>query len=355
MKMIKVLAIASILAGVLAAGDVFAAATEIQFYGYAWNRLTSKVAQYSDTHDDTTKASIERLYLRWKLKYEQNLEGNVTLDLPMKSGNTSNSDWTSLVKYAYFDVKEVLPWDTFVRVGVQPVYFAMLDKWEYPLIYKPLEDQLGLLSSADLGVSMQGFLPGGWGDYQLAMFGGNGYSKPTETDNNAATDISVSLIPLPGLSIRASAYNSMVSSGDAYAKEGVETVKWFNGLAANYYLGPLWFMWEGVEGKSPNSLKSDSYKVSGNSKMVMWTIDESWELGVREDVYNPDVDNELNTDDKRDSAQDRMIYGVNYKLTEDVLLQLNHSVLMYDGGNQDKSSNARLTEYETILQAKWSF
>lgn len=333
----------------------YAAATDIQFYGYTWFRETGTIAQYSDTRNDTSKASIERLYLRWKLKYEDNVEGNLTLDVPMKNGNTTNSDWTTLVKYAYVDVKNLFPEKGFMRIGVQPIYFAMIDKWEYPLVYKPLEDQLGLLSSADLGLSLQGLLPGGWADYQIAAFGGNGYAKPTETDNNTATDLSMTVYPVSGLSIRGSLYNSTVSSGDVYAKEGIQAGKWFNGLAVNYNIGPVLLMWEGIEGMNPNSSKSDSYKVSGNSKMVLWNINELWAVAVREDIYNPDVNNEIHSNNASDSSQDRMIYGVNYKWMKDLLLQLNYSVLKFDGGNQDLANNARYTEYQTIMQLKWSF
>jgi len=333
----------------------FASATDIQFYGYTWFREIGTVAQYSDTRNDTSKPSIERAYLRWKLKYEENIEGNLTLDIPMKSGNTVNSDWTTVVKYAYVDIKDLFPEKGLLRVGVQPVYFAMIDKWEYPLVYKALEDQLGLLSSADLGVSLQGSLLGGWADYQIAAFGGNGYAKPTETDNNTATDLSVTLYPMSGLSIRGSLYNSTVSSGDAYAKDGTSAGKWYNGVAVNYYLGPIWFMWEGVEGMKPNSSLSDSNKVSGNSKMVLWNINDLWAVAVREDIYDPDVNNEIHANNASDSSQDRMIYGVNYKWMKDLLLQLNYSVLKYDGGNQDLANNARYTEYQTIMQLKWSF
>ena len=333
----------------------FAAATDIQFSGYTWFRETGTTAQYSDARNDTSKASIERAYLRWKLKYQDNMEGNITLDIPMKSGNTANSDWTTIVKFAYVDIKDLLPEKGYLRIGVQPVYFAMIDKWEYPFIFKCLEDQAGLLTSADLGISLQGTFLKGLADYQLAAFGGNGFAKPTETDNNAATDISVGLYPISGLSIRGSLYNSVVSSGDAYAKEGIQAGKWFNGIAVNYYLGPVWLMWEGVEGMNPNSLKSDSYKISGNSKLLMWTIDDKWALGIREDIFNPDVNNDIKSDDIKDSSQDRMIYAVNYKWLKDLLLQLNYSVLRYDGGNQDHSATARYTEYQTLLQLKWSY
>lgn len=354
MKKLIILSLAALML-IISASNVFAAATDIQFYGYTWFRETGTQTSYDDTMNNTSKASVERTYLRWKLKYEDNLEGNLTLDIPMKAGNTTNSDWTTLVKYAYVDVKNVLPEEGFLRIGVQPVYFAMLDKWEYPMAYKPFEDQLGLLSSADLGVSLQGFLPGGYGDYQIAALGGNGYSKPTEIDNNTATDISLNLTPVSGLSIRGSLYNSVVSTSDVMAKQGIQASKWFNGIAVNYTLGSLWFMWEGIEGMNPDTAKDNSFKVSGNSKMVMWTIDEKWALGVREDIYNPDVNNEILSNDIKDSAQDRMIYGVNYKWFKDLLVQVNYSKLSFDGGNQPISANARYTEYQTVAQLKWSF
>jgi hypothetical protein len=223
------------------------------------------------------------------------------------------------------------------------------------MIFKPLEDQLGLISSADLGVSLHGFLPNGWADYQVAVYGGNGYAKPTETDSNTATDLSLTVNPLPGFSVRGSLYTSTVSTTDACAKEGISASKSYDGVAINYSWGPLWFMWEGVEGMKPNTLATDSNKVSGSSKMLLWTINEQWQVAVREDLYDPDANNKLNTDDVTDSVQDRMIYGVNCQWFKDLLLQLNYSVLKYDGGSQNYANNARYTESQTIMQLKWSF
>ena len=354
-KAIMVLVLVSALC--MLGSSCWGAAASTTFYGYTWFRETGTSDHFNDTDNNTSKASIERTYLRWKLSYEDNIEGNITLDIPMKAGNTANSDWTTLVKNAYVDVKNQLPLDTSIRIGQQPVYFAMIDKWEYPIIYKNLEDNLGLLSSADLGIGLLGVIPGGWGDFQLATYGGNGYAKPTDTDNNAATCASVNLIPIPGLSVRGSIYNSEVASGDSYAKNGVVTGKWYNGLAVNYYVGPLWFMWEGVEGMKPKSDFSDSLKVSGNSKMVGWNINEQWQVLVREDIYDPDVDNKLRgTDNKTNSKTDQMMYGINYQWFADLKLQLDYSNLKYEGGIQDSTvSNARYEESQTVMQAVFSF
>ncbi len=349
---------------------VFAAASDIQFSGYTWFRDTGNNQIYSDEQTNTSKMSIERAYMTWKMSYEDNLAGNLTLDIPMKSGNTTNDDWTAFVKSAYVDILNLLPEGGFARFGQQPVYFAMIDKWQYPMIYKNLEDNLGLISSADLGMSLQGYFPGGWADYQVAAYGGNGYAKPTETDNNTATDISLGLYPLPGLSIRGSLYNSLVGSSDATTYQNTVTGKWYNGLAVNYYAGPLWFMWEGVDGMKPNAADTQSYHVQGNSKLVMWTINDKWDIGVREDVYNPDVDNQLYSDlaltgngDIRTNSQDLMIYAVNYHWTTDLLFQLNSSKLTYACGNQlgggatpyNASTNAAYTQYQTVFQVKWSY
>jgi hypothetical protein len=364
MKKILITSLALMMILTIFAPSVFAAATDIQFYGYTWLRETGNNKVFGDNYTNTSKPSIERTYLRWKLKYEDNLEGNLTLDIPMKSGNTTNSDWTTLVKYAYVDMKNTLPEDGYVRLGVQPVYFAMLDRWEYPMAYKPLEDNLGLLSSADLGVSFNGTYLGGFGDYQIAAFGGNGYSKPTETDNNTATDISTTIYPFAGLSIRGSLYNSQVSSADTYAREGTQAGKIYNGVAVNYVAGPLWFMWEGIDGYKPNSLMFDNYKVAANSKMVMWTINDKWDAGLREDTYNPDVDNDIaGTATTANTTQHLLIYGLNYHWAEDLLIQMNYSRLTFDSEPSDlgaanpyTGAGTKLyTQYESIVQVKWSF
>jgi hypothetical protein len=350
--------------------SVFAEAASFSFSGYTWLRETGVSDTYKDTSLNSSKMSVERTYLTVNMNYEDNIAGRLTLDMPMKAGtNAKNNDWTTFVKYAYVDVKNQLPLDTTIRLGQQPVYFAMIDKWDYSIIYKNLEDNLGLLSSADLGVGLLGYLPGGWGDFQVAAYNGNGYAMPTETDNNAATDVSLNVIPLPGLSIRGSIYNSVVSTIDASkASDGAQTGKWYNGVAVNYNWGPMWLMWEGVEGMKPNTLDTDSSKVSGNSKMVLWNLNEQWQVAVREDVYDPDVNNDYNSvygraanvQDALNSKQDKMMYGINYQWFKDLKVQLDWSTLKYDIGNQALTPTATVktpgyTDTQTVMQLVWSF
>jgi Phosphate-selective porin O and P len=112
-----------------------------------------------------------------------------------------------------------------------------------------------------------------------------------------------------------------------------------------------------VEGMKPNSTMSDSDKVSGNSKMVLWNVVDKWQVAVREDIYDPDVNNDLRgTDNLTNSKQDKMMYGVNYQWFADLKLQLDYSNLKYDGGVQASTvKNARYEESQTVLQAVWSF
>jgi hypothetical protein len=288
------------------------------------------------------------------MKYDDNIEGRVTLDLPMKSGNTANSDWNTVVKFAYLDLKQLMPNDSFIRLGVQPVYFSMIDKWDYLFIEKSLEDVCGLLNSADLGVSLQGSLPWVTGDYQIAAYNGNGSAKACETDNNAAANFSASITLLPGLSIRESLYTANISSGDAYAREGIYAEKYFAATSLNYYFGPFWLMGELIDGKKPNSTYSDYTNITANSMLLMYTFNDQVQLGARQDIYDPDIDKpSTNTSDSR---QTRTIFGINYKCFKDILAQLNFEELSYEGGRDARTdTKPRTVDDYVILQLKWSY
>jgi len=348
---------------IIAASSAFAAAADIQFSGYTWFRYTSLAQRFSDKNYDTSKMSVEKLYLTWTMKYSDSLNGNITLDLPMKSGNTANSDWTTIVKFAYVDVRQAVPNFGVVRVGVQPMNFCMIDKWSYPLIEKSVEDVNGLISSADLGVSVLGPLPGflrlpdGWADYSFLATNGNGFAKPTGTDSNIATCARFNAKVAPGLSLSISQYTSQMSSGDAYARAGINAQKSFSGVAANYFVGPFWLMGEWITGKLPNATTSNSTNISASSLLFQYTLNDKWNFIARTDLYNPNTDlpggSALNS---TNAPQTRIMYGINYQWFQDLLLQVNYEELACkDGPDKTTDPNARATSDCVLVQLKWSY
>lgn len=218
------------------------------FYGYTWARYAVTA---TGTTDSENEFLIPRCYIRLKTKVDEVAEAAVTFDLNNSeyaqsyiktsdfndTGNYTGSgphkaaDFIIYLKYAYLDLKNIIP-EAVIRFGIQKVYFGAIDKWEYPLPVKEIMDDNKLLSSADLGLGIDGNIPGGWGEYQIGVYNGNGYKK-MEDDPKKAVAASVMFVPLPGIWTRLSYYGDF--KNDLQAKIDSQRV----GVVAGFAFYPL--------------------------------------------------------------------------------------------------------------------
>jgi len=311
---------------------------EIKFYGYSWMRYTASETNkkwFGDLKESSF--SIPRTYLRWKIKSSE-LAGNITVDINnVKGGQEIESgkgkiDWAIWIKYCYVDLLEIIPYDGAIRFGMQKTYFGTIDTWEYPLIEKALEDKQKLLSSADLGFGITGYLPDGWGDYALAVYNGSGYKK-MENNLNKAIAGSISLIPISGVSLRLSQYISSTNKIGVkkyYATERTAAVLSLSFYPLNSFIEYLTSVDTGKRGL-------------GYSAFLSWTIiNQKLEMLLRNDGWNSDISK------NKESYDYTYIIGLNYYYTDDLLLQIN-----YQHENYYKSKKADSKQY--LVQLKWSF
>jgi hypothetical protein len=330
-------------------------------YGYFFLRYTYDNPFNPDSMRDKDHAnafSIERGYIRWKTSTTP-VSVSGTVDLTMKSKATGASDWNVRLKYAQADwflpyIGKVLP-DTKLSLGLQKVFFGTTDIWEYPLIEKSLEDAQGKISSADLGLGLNGFLPAGYGDFAVQLFNGTGYSSAVENDINKAVNGNLSLVPptiIPGIGIMLKvSYWMDMNKVKYYSAADSETLK--VDLDRNRYavVGKLKFKWLTMlgeylgtqDGSTPDDkiTEGKGWSVFGEIAPVNW-------LGLlaRYDMWDKNVTDTAAA--AQNDAITTLIGGLNLKVSNELLLQFNYQKASY----QDTT---RLPVDKFMVQAKYSF
>ena len=328
-------------------------------YGYFWLRYTYDYLMNPDTTSVHANAfSIERGYIRWKSTTAP-VSFSGTIDISQKSGVTKESDWNVRLKYAQADwllpyIGKIIP-DMKLILGLQKVYFGMTDLWEYPLIEKSLEDAEKKINSADLGVGLNGLIPGGYGDFALQVFNGNGYSKPTETDINKAFCANAALVPpviIPKLGVMLKgSYWTELNPTKYYSAADSETLSVNldkNRLAGVLQLkyGPVTLIGEYLliqDGKTPDNSIIDGQgylffgEIALNNYISILGRYDMWDKNVSDTTSSAQID-----------AYDNIIAGVNYKISDAFLLQFNYQLRTYEDIAKAKTD-------KFMIQCKYSF
>ncbi len=156
-----------------------AGAIQSSIGGEMWSRWTLQTgtsAADSSTVIKQNSMALERGYLDFRTKFNPNTDARFTIDL---FSTDSQKDGAGLkLKYGFVDFKNILPIShANLTVGLQKVYFGSIYDWDYSLIGKAPVDEHKLASSADYGVSINGKLSSGKGEYALAIYNGEGYKN----------------------------------------------------------------------------------------------------------------------------------------------------------------------------------
>ena len=228
--------VVAMLLAILAAGSVYAlnpGESELEYNG--WFRYTNQSSKFDITHPTVSRSTIERNYLRASHQWTSKLFSKLSLDFLSSS---SYADGASVrIKEAYVDMALPLKDFTFTA-GVQKHYFGEIYSWDYTHPDKELADAQGVCASADYGATINGFLPGGWGELQLGAYNGEGY-KVTGAKNSASPELlaNLRLTPIAGVQVGASVFNKVKDiSAFSNGKPGrisSDTTKFFNADTAN--------------------------------------------------------------------------------------------------------------------------
>jgi hypothetical protein len=196
-----------VLFAVLMAGSAFAlnkGETEIEVDG--WFRYVLGTTAFDFANLTRSDFLLDRGYIRLSHNWTTNLFSKVTVDVLSSS---AYSDGASIrLKEAYVDYNLPLK-ETKFTAGLQKNYFSLIYSWDYTNLEKSLGDKEGVLASADYGLSLNGYLPGGFGEWQLGAYNGEGYKKVFATGGAVNTVpqyvVNLRLTPLAGVQLGASA------------------------------------------------------------------------------------------------------------------------------------------------------
>lgn len=371
-KGVKMKKHALLLTLVIAVLSMSLVAQEIKISGEMWNRWTmdsgTTAADTMNTSIRSNTLSLERGYFGLEAKFTETVKGRFTVD--MFSTDALKDGAGLKLKYAYVDFANVLPIpDSKITVGLQKVYFGSIYDWDYTIIGKAPTDEYKIANSADYGISLNGYLPSGLGDYALGIYNGEGYKnwgQNLKNNTELAYLANVRLTPIPGLSLGGSFMTNSSEREESITTGAVNAAYNRQMLAdglARIAFGPL-DLWAEYISKSveyPN-VAAGTADYSANGLMVMPIVSLKNYLGKDIQILGrwdrwDETDNSVNR-----NLSETVTAGINYNFMHNesavpaMQLQLNYSNRTYDADESAASYANGLKDYaQLMLQLKWRF
>ena len=373
---------------------------ETKLSGEFWGRWISEIAKRKDSDGNyenklvSNYFSLERGYLGLETKFSEQVKGRFTVDIfttdktheyreysladstlsySTKSGSIDGAGLK--IKYAYVDFGGLIPVkDMTLTAGMQKVYFGSIYDWSYTLIGKAPSDEHKVVSSSDLGITLNGYLPSGFGEYQLGIYNGEGYKK-VGANLKENTDFAylgnLRVTPITGFTI-----------GGSYMINTVERDKKLDGEIINssyeeqkltdiytrLAYGPVDLTGEYIikDVDFPNVKdinKTQAYTATGISIFPCLNLKAYLPYDLQlvgcYDIW--DESDRVETDKARNKVTASTI-GVNYNFMPDetdnpaMQLQLNYTTKKYDEDNSHSDyADGQKDSSQINLQLKWKF
>ena len=180
--------------------------TELENNG--WFRYQMETKKFNLSSPDKSQFRLDRGYIRMKHQFNAQLAAKVTVDVLSSDGYADGA--AIRLKEAYIDFGTPVR-DLLLTPGLQKHYFGLIYSWDYTNPEKSLGDKEGVVASADYGVTANGFLPSGLGEYQLGIYNGEGYKKSlTKLNLSPELNANLRLTPVAGIQVGASVmYNAV--------------------------------------------------------------------------------------------------------------------------------------------------
>lgn len=423
-----------IIAIVVFAIPVLSYAQETRLGGEFWGRYTNETAKYKDASGEYVNKmhknyfALDRGYLDFRTKFSETTSARFTVDIfstdasheyekykdvytnaqgsvdTLFSEPTKSSvDGAGLkLKYAYVDFANLIPIpDMILSAGLQKVYFGSIYDWTYNLIGKAMSDEYKVADSADYGVTLNGFIPHGLGEYAFGIYNGEGYKKfgSTLKENMDFSYLgNIRITPIAGITIGGS-YMQKTLEREESLKEDKVNYKYqeqtsIDGIARLAY-GPVdvWAEYIQKDVVYPNKKADEKlfvdYKASGFSifptislyQFIGYDVQllgryDSWEDRDSKEKWeekntlpdNPDHGNVYWKKEKyiNDYKLNAITYGVNYNFLHDesfvpkMQVQLNYTTKKYDAedpaeGLKNEYTDGNKDSSTLMLQLKWRF
>ena len=306
-----------------------------QIGGKTWFRMN---LESCDGETEAMGFEVARGYFTFSHQFSSAISGKFNIDIYSSDKSTDASGAGLKIKAAYLEYSEILP-DVKIQAGIIKNYFGTIYDWKYITIQKAPEDLNGVIASADAGVALTGYIPSGFGEYQLGIYNGEGYKKYLDNiDKNPAFVANVRFIPFTGLTLGGSVhYSQFEFATDTLGNtENRKDMKVAGVLRGAYGPVELWGEY----------LMREKDEAQGSGLMVMpvVTLGRRFQLLGRYDIWDPDTD----TDDDGHSL---MVLGINYFLTKNgkgTQLQFNWQRNTPEMADSEPTDNL-------CLQLRWEF
>lgn len=342
--------------------------------GEMWMRWINESGKYADADGDLVNKfsknylSLERGYFGLETTFTPNTKSRFTVDM---FSNEKLEDGGGLkLKYAYVDFASLIPVpEMILSAGLQKVYFGTIYDWNYTLIGKAPTDEYKVANSADFGLTINGFLPNGFGEYAFGIYNGEGYKKVGSAlgeNTDFAYLGNVRFTPVSGITLGGSYMSNTVKRDKTLADDSPVTAYEEQTLIdavvrLNYSLVDLWGEYISKDMKFPNQTGKD-YKATGIMVMpivnLLPVLDHDIQLIGRYDIWDET--------DKPSTASKYLLnattLGVNYNFFHDernvpaMQLQLNYTMKNH---NEDESgtdfADGKKDTNNLWLQLKWRF
>ncbi len=333
-----------------------------------WNRWTYKMVDGAN-EASTNELSFQRGYLRLEPVFSSNIKGRFNLDF--FSSDVPDDGAGLKLKYAYLDFSNYLWQDATFTFGLMKNYFGTIYDWAYETIEKDPADKYKFASSTDYGLGISGYIPGGYGEYQVAAYNGEGYKKTgSDIDTNMAYLLNVRVSPVTGLTLGGSyCLDTIATHYDYYnAADSIDVMvdydETVNKIAA---VGRLTMIPE-VDiraqylTRTETTRKWDNGEIETDKTITAISVipivnlanltNIDMELVLRYDMYDDNAD--VDDDAFNSGAYDTMTGGINYYILRDgsfnprLWVQANYQMKNYIYKEKDDES-------ELLMQLRWVF
>ncbi|MGE3063628.1 MAG: hypothetical protein AB7T10_08355 [bacterium] len=322
-----------VLLGLIAFSQVSAIESKVSME--LWSRYT---ADLNGSEISKSYFSLERGYFGVEPAFSDKIKGRFTLDF--FSSDKFEDGVGIKLKYAYIDFAMPLR-DMSLQAGLIKTYFGTIYDWSYPTIQKSFDDKEKIVSSADYGISVNGLIPAGFGEYALSIYNGEGYNKTGgNIDANPAFAFNLRVIPLTGITLGGSVLyedHSLLVDADTTISDTLRLVYTGVGRIAFGFLD----IWAQYAAKDMDGNTGTGLMVMPILKINKLTSSLDMEIVGRYDTF--DKNREAG---ETDDSYSRIIAGFNWNILKDandgkpvIFVQTNWERTMYEDTTKDALDN----------------
>ncbi len=304
-----------------------------------WNRYIS-IFEYKDSLIfKKNQLYVPRGYFSIEPVFTENIKGRLTLDFV----SSKDGDEGALVrlKYAYIDFSNLFFKKNSINFGLVKNFFGFLYDYDYPVIETEFADKEKVKSSADYGLSLNGYFFRDLFFYALSITNGEGYKKTdTQVDLNPAFLFNMRFYPFKDLFVGGSIdyENKGLIHTDTLNADSIK-VSYVALLKYRQKFLTLWF--------EHLSQKIDNIKSKGISGILVLNFykinDFPFEIVLRNDLWDEDI--ETNYD-----VYNRTIVGTSFNKFKEhnIFIQLNFDRTFFEDGIKAPLNSIS-------FQIKWRF